>query len=159
MKKIVIAVVIIISVLLIDGIVNKFTPPPVLDEEHINNDILMSDSAPVDKILLTREMDEYIACLCSDANKELVLLFVENNQDYSLSSKDTFTLNTLLEEPQKAKVFEPYFSDIQIKYNIYLNPQTDKIQIDKKTQDVYVVNCDFEGTKYTLGFWSFESKK
>lgn len=64
-------------------------------------------------------MDKYIACLCSDVNKELVLLFVENNEDYILNSKDTFTLNTLLEESEKAQVFEPYFSDIQIKYNVF----------------------------------------
>lgn len=52
MKKIVIAVIIIVSVFLVNGITNKFTTPPVLDEEHINDDILMSDSAPVDKIFI-----------------------------------------------------------------------------------------------------------
>ena len=132
-------------VILANVLFNK--PPTTLSEEYINSWILMGEE-PVDKILFTSKGQDYTACICSVSDDEIMFLVLENNKTFDLHFRHSFTLNTLTEDPTKTMTDE-MFSDEDIMYNIFLNPDGSSVSINDTIQSVNT----FQYNGHTIGFW------
>lgn len=149
MKKSISALLIVISFLVVVILVNFFfnKPPSTLNEEYINSWVLMGNES-IDKILFTNKGQDYTACICSVSADEIMFLVLENNETFDMHFRHSFTLNTLTDDPAQT-MNDEMFSDEEIRYNIFLNPNVNTVTVDNVTLPVNI----FQYHEYSLGFW------
>lgn len=140
-----VAISVLVFVILANLLFNK--PPTTLNEEYINSWVLMGDES-IDKILFTSKGEDYIACICSVSDDEIMFLVLENNETFDMHFRHSFTLNTLTDEASQTMTDE-MFSKKNIIYNIFLNPDVNSVTIDDIVQTVNT----FQYNGYTIGFW------
>ncbi len=149
MKKNVLVMLVVVSglfiVVLVNFLFNK--PPTTLNEEYINSWILMGDQS-IDKILFTSKGEDYTTCICSVSEDEIMLLVLENNKTFDMHFRHSFTLNTLTDDPAQIMT-DKMFSDKDIMYNIFLNPNVNSVTINDMVQTIHT----FQYNEHTIGFW------
>ncbi|MBP3692634.1 MAG: hypothetical protein J6I80_05265 [Clostridia bacterium] len=148
MKKALFLPLIIIIIIL--GIIgNTFlNPSPELNEEYINSEVLTGMDY-IEEILLIDKQENYIACVCSISDQEIMLLFFKNNKSIDLHYKHSVAIELLSEDPLKEMNDGVLLSKENIKYNIFLNPSSDVIEINGVGLKVHRV-CQKDAR---IGFW------
>ena len=132
-------------VILANALFNK--PPETPNEEYINSWVLMGNES-IDEILFTNKGQDYTACICSVSDNELMFLVLKNNETFDMHFRHSFTLNTLTNDPAQTMTDE-LFSEEDIIYNVFLNPETSTVSINNMEQTIYT----FHYNEYTIGFW------
>lgn len=138
-------VITLVALIIVNVILHE---PPSLTKEYINDNVLTEHY--IEDILYSEIGDNYIFCLCSVDDNELMALVLKDNKSYyGMQSRYSFTLNSLTENATEIIDDKTPFTDAHVLYNVFLNPTEDKVVIDGAGYDVNTLT--YNG--YKLGFW------
>lgn len=127
-----------------------FHKAPELNVDYINDEVLMGTEA-IDDILIKKESENFVVCVCSVSQNELMFLVLENDETYSFLFRNSFSLNTLAENATEFKTEKLLLGSIS--YNLYLNPTEDTVFIEDMTLPVETI----EYNQQKIGFWWSEN--
>lgn len=128
-----------------------FYEPPTLNEQYINSEVLIGTES-IDEILSISKNENYIVCLCSVDEDEMMFLVLKNNDELNLHFRHSFSINSLTNNPKQIMTDDMYLSNEDIVYNVFLDPNSKEIVIDDIEHTVNSV--EYNGKR--IGFWWFD---
>ena len=131
-----------------------------LDAEYIGQEALTPHET-VNKVLFQIDInDDLKVCVCLMGNGEIETMYIEwRGTYYSALNSHEYSFNELREKSKSYIKFKPLvseYTDIDVCYGLFLNPQENQITINGESVKIHKRSVEWEGETYTLGFWSID---
>ena len=123
------------------------------NEDYINSNILALEDECVEKILMSKGVNNSLLTLCATDDNELMLLLLDS--EYDLLFRLSFDPQKLAENPNEIYKEKIPMSNKTLYYNIFLNPTQETVTINNHTLDVNALKHNFGDSEYQIGFWCY----